>query len=640
MAINGTRWKIGWSPKLVIISLLVVGFIVGAMAGGEEPAKVAGQLGIVGLIGGTAVWLWGRHEVNAKYTTLLEDFRDSSRKQVERETGGMTVSSAHTFISAVGSSPMGIEPARKYSTAHLLFGDTSVVVNRQYKYDMKERTQRKGGKQQEVFYDQISNVQSEDYNNYAELEISLSSGDTERIRGRDTAGINRVKSDLQQKMREARRGRRQPQSGAPSRGQQGAGGQQTAAGQQAGGSQRNAGGQRNAAGQQTGERQRNAGRQGNSGGQGRGRDQSDSAGSGASGSSGASDSVSTDWLAGDSANATLVVRNDASASKSVRVGCRVDGEKRLADDVRLDPGDTADWDDLPDSQFEVGVVVDGGPSAGQRFDPQRDSVDEISVSVTDSEVVFGDRGESGGGSGSSARSAGSSGSPSGTTTAGANAGGAGGAGTAGDADAGASDPSSASGSDADEGSGAVSAASSAASKVFGGSGDGGSGGGGQDAVGGKESFDSAAELADAVQQSATPERVERLTSFLDASSPSERRSAIRGLRQSVRDQPDTVAGSVRSVAGLLESDDGEVRQEATVTLQRLAESRPDAVADVTDGVVDRLDDDNPKVRTAACRTLDAVGANAGAEKLEELADEDQHKGVQVAAYNALQSVRN
>ena len=379
----------------------------------------------------------------------------------------------------------------------------------------------------------------------------------------------------------------------------------------------------------------------------------DAADRSAGGDAGGADdgSVSTDWLAAD--DLSLVVRNHASESKSARVGCRVDGEKRLADDVTLGPGDATDWDDLPtDDRFEVGVVVDDGPSAGERFDPD-DAPDEIRVTITDWDVVF-DAGDGSGGDAASgsaadagasadsvaASDAGATGSE---TTAesgsGSSGAGAGSSGTPPSGDAGTS--SSGTESASGEKSTPPARSSSAADKVFGGATD-GSDGGASDAPSDAEdeSWDSATDLAAAARDSPTEARVERLTEFLDSARPNEREAAIRGLRQSVRDHPGPVAGAVRSVAALLDADVAETREEAIVTLQRLAETHPGAVARVTDAVVARLDDGSPKVRTAACRTLEATGASAGTEKLQELADEDSHKGVQVAAFHALQSAGN
>lgn len=356
-----------------------------------------------------------------------------------------------------------------------------------------------------------------------------------------------------------------------------------------------------------------------------------------------SESVSTDWLT-EPSDPTLVVRNVSPERKSVRVGCRVDGQKRLADDVRLAAGEAADWDDLPtDSQFEVGIVVDGGPSEGKRFDPD-DLTDEIRVVLTDGSVEFGEgdaqssrsettsretepsrdqsRSDDAGSETGDATAGSSSESPSGG---GSSSGSPSGGGTSGSPSGGASSESASTGASA--------GSSSAASKVFGGSSD-DDGGAASD-----ESIETASELADAVRQSPTEEQVVRLTTFLDSATPSERAAAVRGLRQSVKEYPEPVVPVVSSVAALLRDDDAQTRQEAIVTLQRLAETRPSAVTDATNAIVDALDDDSAKVRTAACRTLDETGANVGSEKLEELADEDPHKGVQVAAYHALQSVQ-
>lgn len=345
-----------------------------------------------------------------------------------------------------------------------------------------------------------------------------------------------------------------------------------------------------------------------------------------------SESVSTDWLA-EPSGPSLVVRNVAAQPKSVRVGCRVEGEKRLADDVRLAAGEAADWDDLPtDSAFEVGIVVDGGPSEGRRFDPE---TDEIRVVVADGSVEFredarsetAEAGNAAGDAGSApedARSAaGDAGSaPDETGSATGDAGGD--AGDAGPEDGDAPEPASAGGSPP--------SSSSVANEVFGETAD------AETARDGTADGRSASELATAVRQSPTEQQVVELTTFLDAEAPSEREAAVRGLRRSVKDHPESVVPVVSDLASLLRDESAKTRQEAIVTLQRLAEIRPNAVADVTESVVDALDDDSAKVRTAACRTLEATGTNAGTEKLEELADEDPHKSVQVAAYRALPSV--
>lgn len=197
--VNETAWKVGWKPKAVIIGMFVVGAIIGALV------DQAGLFGFLGLIAGVGLWFWGRNEVNDKYASELEDFRDRSRSKVESATAGLEAEAVHTFISSNGSSPPLIEPDSQYQASHLLFGDTSILVNDEYGFDMENRKMVQGGSQNEYFYDQITGVDSENYSNYAELVINMSGGGGHTIRSRDPSSINQVKSDLQQRMRDARR---------------------------------------------------------------------------------------------------------------------------------------------------------------------------------------------------------------------------------------------------------------------------------------------------------------------------------------------------------------------------------------------------------------------------------------------------
>ena len=199
MSVDGNAWKVGWRPKLIIILGLILGGVVGALI--DSP----GMFAFIGMVAGIGVWLWGRSEVNGNYNTLLENFRDSTQSKVEESTGGLDVHSVHSFIAGAGDGPPLIEPSPKYTASHLLFGETSLVINREFEYNMKDRTTVRGGEQSELFYDQISGVQSENYSNYAELIITRSDGGKEVLRSMDPSGVNDVKSDLQQKMRESRK---------------------------------------------------------------------------------------------------------------------------------------------------------------------------------------------------------------------------------------------------------------------------------------------------------------------------------------------------------------------------------------------------------------------------------------------------
>jgi hypothetical protein len=184
-------------PAIVLVA--GIGYAVDSTA--ENIAIFAGA----GLLVGIAIWYWGVQEVNDKYHPLLGDFRDRSQTWVTEETGGIKINSIYNFFSSAGNSPSLIEPAPTYHITHILIGDTSVIINKQFQYDMESRTGLRGGDQSELFYDQISNVRSENYNNRATLELSLSSGQVIEIPSRDPQGVEMVKSELQQYMRTVRR---------------------------------------------------------------------------------------------------------------------------------------------------------------------------------------------------------------------------------------------------------------------------------------------------------------------------------------------------------------------------------------------------------------------------------------------------
>jgi len=198
-AINDTRWSIGWNPLKAILPTTIGGVALGLVA--EEVVVLL----VLGAVVGVAVWYWGVSEVNQKYFPLVETFRDSTRQRVADETGGLTVNSMYSFIGQVGDPPPMVEPAPTYSVAHIIFGDTSILINEEFRYDMGDRATFRGGEQSELFYDQISNVRSESYVNYATLQISLSSGQVKEIPSTDPDRVETVKSELQQSIRAARR---------------------------------------------------------------------------------------------------------------------------------------------------------------------------------------------------------------------------------------------------------------------------------------------------------------------------------------------------------------------------------------------------------------------------------------------------
>jgi hypothetical protein len=201
--IDNTRWKIGWNPFMIILPPIVLGAGIGYAV--DSAAKNIAIFAAVGLLVGLAIWYWGAQEVNKKYSPLLDNFRDMSQNWVTEETGGIKLNSIYNFFTSAGDSPSLIEPAPTYHITHIFIGDTSVIINKQFQYDMESRTSLRGGEQSELFYDQISNVRSKKYNNRATLELSLSSGQVIEIPSRDPQGVEMVKSELQQYMRTVRR---------------------------------------------------------------------------------------------------------------------------------------------------------------------------------------------------------------------------------------------------------------------------------------------------------------------------------------------------------------------------------------------------------------------------------------------------
>lgn len=197
--IHDTKWKIGWNPLLFVFFPILIGAVIGWQVDNLLLFLIGGA------IAGLVIWYLGAQEVNEKYRVLLEEFRDTTRNRVADETGGINVNSMYTFVSPVGESPMLLEPAETYVTSHLIFGDTSLLINEEFQYDMEDRTTFRGGQQSELFYDQISNVQSENYSNYATLQVSLSSGQIKEIPSRDPRSVEEVKAELQEHIRAARR---------------------------------------------------------------------------------------------------------------------------------------------------------------------------------------------------------------------------------------------------------------------------------------------------------------------------------------------------------------------------------------------------------------------------------------------------
>lgn len=201
--INGTRWKVGWHPLFVILPLTVAGAALGYVV--EDKVQTIGMFAVFGAVVGIAVSYWGAQEVNNKYLPLLQEFREQSHNRLSAETGGVNIQSSYNFFNPSGTSPFFITPHPTFHITHILISDESVIINKEFQYDVESRSGFRGGEQSELFYDQISNIHSENYRNKATLELSLSSGQMIEIPSRDPEGVETVKSEIQQHMRQVRR---------------------------------------------------------------------------------------------------------------------------------------------------------------------------------------------------------------------------------------------------------------------------------------------------------------------------------------------------------------------------------------------------------------------------------------------------
>lgn len=200
--INDTRWKIGWNPFLTILALTIVGAALGYWM--SKTGETTIIVSIIGAIVGIVLSFWGALEVNEKYIPLLKDFRETTQNRVRSKTGGLNVQSYYNFFNSTGKSPLFIRPNHTYHITHIIMGNDSVIINKEFQYDLEDRTGFRGGEQSELFYDQISNIRSMNFKNDAMLELSLSSGQVIEIPSRDPEGVEKVKTEIQQYMRDVR----------------------------------------------------------------------------------------------------------------------------------------------------------------------------------------------------------------------------------------------------------------------------------------------------------------------------------------------------------------------------------------------------------------------------------------------------
>ncbi|APW97333.1 hypothetical protein CHINAEXTREME_05900 [Halobiforma lacisalsi AJ5] len=220
--VNNIRWKIGWSPWSVIIGVTVVFTLIGA--GVEE----VGAFFVLGILAGVITWYWGVREINDKYRPFVKKFIGESERNAKR---GIDVEDANLYNLTYnsGSSPLLVEPSDTYYNTTIVVTETSINLNKGAEYDMKSRSGVGGGTNKEIYYDQVTGVQSHQDGAFTELEIKTSGGGSTRISSSATDTVDEVVSEVRQRVREiknpgsSRRSRREGRGrGAEARQQAGA----------------------------------------------------------------------------------------------------------------------------------------------------------------------------------------------------------------------------------------------------------------------------------------------------------------------------------------------------------------------------------------------------------------------------------
>lgn len=195
--ISGMAWKMGWHPLGVIIAVTIVATIIGT--GIEAIAPLFG----LGLLAGATVGFWGTREVNDNYEPLLKKFISEANRKAAR---GIEVNDASTYSLTYGNgdSPFLVKPSRSYFNTTLVLSDTSANINKGSEYNMEAREGVGGGSNRELFYDQISAVESHQDGNYTTLEIRTSGGDSLEISSTNTDTVDQALSDLRKRVRNAK----------------------------------------------------------------------------------------------------------------------------------------------------------------------------------------------------------------------------------------------------------------------------------------------------------------------------------------------------------------------------------------------------------------------------------------------------
>ncbi|MHC3438627.1 hypothetical protein ACYJ1Y_11135 [Natrialbaceae archaeon A-gly3] len=199
--VNNLRWRIGWSPWLVVIGVTVLFSIVGAAA--EE----IGAFFILGLLAGMIVWYWGVREINEKYHDFVQKFvgeaERNARRMVEIDDANL-----YNLTYGSGNSPPLVKASDTYTNTTIVVMPNSININEGAEYDMEVRDTTTGGTNDEIYYDQVTNVRSHQNGVYTVLEISTSGGDAIEITSNDTDTVDEVVSEVREGIRRSKSHRR------------------------------------------------------------------------------------------------------------------------------------------------------------------------------------------------------------------------------------------------------------------------------------------------------------------------------------------------------------------------------------------------------------------------------------------------
>lgn len=195
--VNNVRWKIGWSPWIVIIGVTVVFALVGVAVDRIGPFLA------LGILSGIITWYYGVREINAKYQSFVEQFVGESERNAKR---GIDIEDAKLYNLTYnsGSSPLLVTPSDNYYNTTIVISETSINLNEGAEYDMESRSGVGGGTNKELYYDQVTGVQSHQDGTFTELEIKTSGGESTRISSVATDTVDQIVSEVRQRVRETK----------------------------------------------------------------------------------------------------------------------------------------------------------------------------------------------------------------------------------------------------------------------------------------------------------------------------------------------------------------------------------------------------------------------------------------------------